>query len=209
VDVDGTMLDVALRHHRVYLAVVEEHGGRGLPLDVYWHLKRSGASWPDVLVRSGLAADEPGCLASFAARIEAPGQLMTDSVVAGMERLLAVWSGWAHVAAVSLRHDHGALTGQLDRLGLGPCLDDVVSAEGGGGARTVKAALVEPFAGAGPVIVIGDTEVDVLAAGDCGAIAIAVTWGIRSRPLLEACAPAAVVDTVDELGGQIERLAPS
>lgn len=49
-------------------------------------------------------------------------------------------------------------------------------------------------------VYVGDAGVDVLAARAAGMAAVAVTWGAGTREELESLGPAAVVDTVAELG---------
>ena len=46
---------------------------------------------------------------------------------------------------------------------------------------------------------IGDSEVDVLTAKNAGMHSVAVSWGFRSREVLENSAPDVIVDTPDEL----------
>jgi phosphoglycolate phosphatase len=47
--------------------------------------------------------------------------------------------------------------------------------------------------------VIGDTPTDVVTARRAGALAVAVTWGFRSRADLEAAGPDRIVDRPEEL----------
>ena len=54
-------------------------------------------------------------------------------------------------------------------------------------------------AGVTPVACIGDETRDIEAARRAGLVAVAVSWGLARVEALEACAPDALVDTVDEL----------
>lgn len=48
-------------------------------------------------------------------------------------------------------------------------------------------------------VYIGDTDVDIMTAKNSGMMSIAVSWGYRSRDVLEAKSPDYIVDSVEEL----------
>ena len=48
-------------------------------------------------------------------------------------------------------------------------------------------------------VYIGDTDVDVMTAKNSGMTAVAVSWGYRSRDIIEAAGPDYIADTVEEL----------
>ncbi len=56
IDLDGPILDVTRRYHRLYADFVRAHHGQALPQAAYWKLKRSKT--PDVVIlrKSGVSA---------------------------------------------------------------------------------------------------------------------------------------------------------
>lgn len=48
-------------------------------------------------------------------------------------------------------------------------------------------------------VYIGDTDVDVMTAKNSGMTAVGVSWGYRSRDIIEAAGPDYIADTVEEL----------
>ena len=52
---------------------------------------------------------------------------------------------------------------------------------------------------AGEAVMIGDTEFDILMAKNLQMDSIAVSYGVHERKRLLSCAPAVIVDTIDEL----------
>lgn len=99
--------------------------------------------------------------------------------------------GWAELfAAVAGANDDE--TGGAKHEVVGRALDQLAALAGGP---------LRPDA----VVMVGDRAGDVAGARDHGIEAIAVTWGFGSREELEGAAPAAIVDTIDELAELLDR----
>lgn len=64
---------------------------------------------------------------------------------------------------------------------------------------SVFAVLEELGIDACDAVYVGDSEVDVLTAENCGMDCIAVSWGFRSRETLAEAGAKVIVDTVDEI----------
>ncbi|NQU11641.1 hypothetical protein HQ590_12680, partial [bacterium] len=80
-DLDGTLLDVSIRHHAVYRSVLQQWDEAPLPRDAYWALKRRGASTEAILTRSGLAPRVADFSELFVKWIEHPRFLACDKLV--------------------------------------------------------------------------------------------------------------------------------
>lgn len=211
-DVDGTLLDVRARHHRLYAELVRTRGGDPLSPDRYWSAKTDAVPWRTILDASALGAgDEAAFLSAFADQIEDPERLEADTVVDGILTVLAELRPRAELGAISLRRHHESLVGQLRHLGLAECFARVDSAAGHRDARAEKHRLIATWrAGAGragPLVVVGDTEVDVLAARDAEVSVVAVTWGLRSIDRLRWTPADGLVETPADLLTVIDRVA--
>ncbi len=199
-DLDGTLLDVAARHHHVYTELCAAFGGDPLDRTTYWRLKRLRAGWPQILGASGLTTEQfAGFEAEFDARIELPENLGFDVLFPAAIPLLTAAAAHSCVL-VARRASVTALRAQLGVLALRQYFDAIESAAGDGEpAFKVKAGLIRKAVPAdAQAIVIGDTELDVMAATSLGYPSIAVCSGMREREILELQEPTYLVD---DLGG--------
>jgi phosphoglycolate phosphatase-like HAD superfamily hydrolase len=200
-DLDGTLLDVAARHHHVYSELCASLGGDPLDRTTYWRLKRLRAGWPQILGASGLTPEQFATFeAEFDAQIELPANLGFDVLFPAAVPLLATASAAHTCVLVARRASVTALRAQLGVLAVRQYFDAIESAPGDGEpAFKVKAGLIRKAVPADtPAIVIGDTESDVMAASSLGYPSIAVCSGMREREILELQEPTYLVD---DLGG--------
>jgi phosphoglycolate phosphatase len=197
-DLDGTLIDVSKRHYSVYQDVLAELGGRALPFERYWELKRAGASWPEIMKSSELGDREASAfLGEFRSRIEQPRYLALDAAFSFTHEVMDGLS--AHdVHLVTLRQSASALRQQLRRLDLIRQFGAIASGQGDGGAQT-KAELIGKIPRGPQAIVVGDTEVDVEAARKLDAVAVAVTSGLRSATVLERSEPDLLIEDIRSL----------
>lgn len=90
-------------------------------------------------------------------------------------------------------------------------LVNVAVGEGGGREKKpapdmVEYALKKLGSNKNRAVYVGDSDVDVATARNSGLKLIAVSWGFRSRELLESLNADIIIDDPDELTGAIERL---
>ncbi len=200
-DLDGTVVDVAARHHETYRRVVDAVGGEALPIEVVWPAKRSGTKWGELLGASGVDLDEGEFVRRFAHTVEQAELLAFDTLLApGCIEALATF---ARVYLVTHRWHRHNLLAQLDALGLRPHFADVLSAPAQPGDRTAKARMLGDLASRGDVM-IGDTESDVLAAHELGIRSVAVRSGLRDDQFLSALDPTWLVDDISALPELLE-----
>lgn len=213
-DLDGTLVDVRGRHHRVYRECVELLGGRVLDVDEYWKLKRRDVRWPELLPLSDIDAGELSrFLDAFRARIEAAEYLERDPLIPGAAEAVALLATHGTVILVSLRRDHAALRAQLGRLGLLDRFDEVLSGHSEVRGHDVKAGLIRDRASGRRSVIVGDTEADVRAGKAAGIQTVAVTSGIRDEAYLTALEPDAllpsIVEAADWIGERFSRTGSS
>jgi phosphoglycolate phosphatase-like HAD superfamily hydrolase len=204
-DLDGTLIDVAPRHHRVYDEVTRELGGAPLAQPRYWSLKRRKTAWAELLPLSGLpAAVEGEYLDRFISRIERPDYLRADALFAGARDLLAAFA--AHFPErylVSLRRKPEALRAQLQWLQIDPHFTEILSGHSERDGVEVKTALIRERLRREPGVMIGDTEADVMAGKQLGMTTVAMHSGLRDEHFLGALGPDFLFGGLAELGAAL------
>ena len=193
IDLDGTLVNIAPRHHRVYTFCVDYFGGKPLPIADYWSLKRRDARWSEVLALSGLdAAIEPEFLRLFIGRIESAEELLKDKLFPESLAALEELSRDNTLYLLSLRRNKEALNQEVNNLGIRRYFKEILSGHSDTKAGTLnKKAEVIRSTGVDTdsVIIIGDTEADVAAAQQLGVVSVALGSGVRNRKFLEAMHP--------------------
>jgi phosphoglycolate phosphatase-like HAD superfamily hydrolase len=117
-----------------------------------------------------------------------------------MREVLGAFRARGRLALVTLRRSPENLSWQLDRLGLTPYFDRVVSGPGGADGWRTKQTLIESLGREwGTPMVVGDTEADVLAGQALGLPTCAVAFGIRSEEYLGSLRPTHLVRSPEAL----------
>jgi phosphoglycolate phosphatase len=206
-DLDGTLLDVAARHHHVYSAVCESLGGQPMARADYWHLKRQRTGWPEILAKSGVDETQIATFeAKFAELIELPDSLGFDVLFPETIPVLTRLAATYRCTLVSLRSSATALRAQLAVFALTPFFDAIEIAAAGTDPAFQKARLIRKTVPADdPAVVIGDTEADVAAANALGYLSIAVCSGIRDRDMLVGDHPGYIVDDIGGVEDALHR----
>jgi phosphoglycolate phosphatase len=200
-DLDGTLLDVAPRHYRVYSEVTREMGGAPMEQPAYWDLKRKKAKWAQILPLSGLSVDSEGAfLEKFIRKIEDPSYLEKDQLFPGsLEALRSLHGRGVACYLVSLRRQSERLRKQLEDLGVATYFTEILSGHSETDGSDVKGLLIAAqHPGPGDYI-IGDTEADILTGKQLGLHTVAVLSGIRDEGFLRALSPDYVVSDSSKL----------
>lgn len=202
-DLDGPILEVKFRHHRVYAEGIR--AARGTPLDVedFWQLKRERASDTELLRRSGVG---PEALDGFRAhrlrRIEDDEVLRDDLLQPGLTELLPELAAQHSLYLVTVRRCRDALERQLARLGLTWHFVAVLSGqETAAPAWQLKRDLITGCVLPAPGVdwIIGDTETEIFAGRALGLRTVAVCNGIRSEAFLRAHEPDYLLPSANQL----------
>lgn len=201
-DLDGTLVDVSARHHKVYCDVVAKFSGNALNKDEYWNLKRNKASWEDILPLSKIGADlKDEFLEEFIKLIENKDYLKLDKLIPGALKTARYLYSANTCYLVSLRRNPENLEAEINWLGLRPYFHKVLSGHSETDGSDVKTLLIRNALAENTGTIIGDTEADVLTGKDLGLTTIAVTSGIRSQEFLEHLNPNYICSTIAELPG--------
>lgn len=183
-DLDGTLLDC--RHRQVALTqwLLERHGAAPLANDVFWEMKRNGASTEQaiaVLYDDSLLAREVAL--EWRERVEQPEWLILDRPLPGVHEVLGrLQKNGVRMGLLTARGNRAGLDESLSRCGLISYFPDVEMVDPAH-ACLRKTSVLESWV---PSVFIGDTESDYSAAHNAGIPFIALTWGQRSEEWLAA-----------------------
>jgi phosphoglycolate phosphatase len=200
-DLDGPVLDVSQRYHRVHHDVVEELGGWPLPRNVYWEAKRDRVPEMEILTRTGLSPEAAArAAAERLCRIEEPQYLVLDRPWPWVAEALDELEGMGRLALVTLRKHLDRLDKQVRALGLPLFFEHVIAGRGDGTPKAKAALLRESGISWAPgSVLVGDTEVDVASGRELGLRTVALGCGIRTPALLEPWAPDALLDDLRQV----------
>jgi phosphoglycolate phosphatase len=192
-DLDGTLLDITEKFHRLYTQILREHGHEPLCKSEYWTLRRSGVTTGAVLARTGAGALLPQYEERFLSQVEAREWLAVDAPIDGVPDVLRRLRGAGRVVLVTLRRDRAALEWQLSHTGLDSHFDLVLSGhdlQSDGWQK--KVSLVRDALPGGDFAsswFIGDTETDMRAGKALGCRTAAVLTGMRDEHSLGLTEP--------------------
>jgi len=198
VDLDGTIVDCRERHYACYADLARESGISAVALDDYWNMKRARRSWREILGKSATQADDRQFASRFMDRIESPKYLAFDqpfpfahAAIAGLRSLADC------MLLVTMRRSVEGVASQLRQWDLLQQFDQVLAR---GTSEVTKGSLARGAfrATAKRVVCVGDTEEDIAAAREVGALACAVCSGLRDRSWLEAQLPDLIAEDLSE-----------
>ena len=208
-DLDGTLLDIREKYHRLHRRIATDLGREPLPRSIFWTRKRRGATLEALLpdweetVRQEYARRWLG-------EIELPVYTRFDRLVPGARHSLVRLAREFELVLVTLRRDGRELRRQLRDLGLDQLFNRLLVSGDHGGAELTKAHLLSltDLSEKRRSIVVGDTEEDVLAARAMRAPVIAVLTGLRDRAFLAALSPDLIIESVAQLPAALQFALP-
>ncbi|MBI2822296.1 MAG: HAD family hydrolase [Acidobacteria bacterium] len=205
-DLDGPVLDVSRRYYTVHCQILEDLKIQAVSFSCYWEGKRSMLGVEQIQTK----LSEGEMLENYRKRwletIEDPGVLRLDQVQPGAGAILRRLrdEGFELVLA-TLRQSCEHLAWELEHLDVARffdgilCSGDTSSAEGWVLKKRLVQRRLSPVSGA--LLLVGDTESDVLAAKALGICSVATLNGIRNRKILESLGPDFILQDLGELPG--------
>lgn len=201
VDLDGTILDVSEKFYRSYVDILSNEGHKPLAKAEYWRFKVSGMPEREIHLKSGAE------LSSFASirksHIETPAYQQFDQLIPGAFETLEKLSTRYELVLVTLRHHSENLKKELVGLGIDGFFRTILAADPASQTQksAIKVKLIrDEFPGfdSTDAVFIGDTEADILAGQQLGALCIAVTSGLRTANFLQSLNPDHLVSDIHE-----------
>jgi phosphoglycolate phosphatase len=197
IDLDGPILDVARRFYLVYSDLLKQADYLPFDSQSYWSLKRLSIKEGAIVQRNMPESGVPDYLQQRGRLLEDPAYLLFDRLQAGASDVLARWAGEHRVYLVTLRHNRKALLSQLKLLGIDGRFDEVFCAQDSEWTWQTKCEWIRAICGPKhDAVIIGATEMDVLAGHAAGIHTVAVTCGMRSRRFLEQLSPEKIVSNI-------------
>lgn len=210
-DLDGTLLDIRQRFHRLHTNCLTQLNGMPLPLDQYWQLKQAKTSEADILKVNRNEDLLPAYEAMRKEQIEAIDYLQMDDYWDGMTLYLHSLGEKFDLAIVTLRNDPATLLWQVENLGLNDFFPAILFPEPGDQSAVrheTKVNMVRRHFGSRQLSgwFVGDTEVDILAGKALGLKTCAVTFGLRNAGVMSALQPDFLAQSPEELYSLFDRL---
>ena len=209
-DLDGTLLDVSERYHRIYHDIMASCRQPVLSRAHYWECKRQRLS--EFQIFSQTAVDGARFVYYQEARqrlIEDPSYLSLDRpIISNLHQVLKDLAKRHCLFLVTLRNNRDLLHDQLKDLGLFDYFNAVLSPLSTRPRDTsdwrLKAGLIHKN-GLQPLeaFIIGDTEADILAGKAVGLRTCAVLSGLRDMDYLCSLNPDFLIDNVSHLSDQL------
>jgi phosphoglycolate phosphatase len=209
-DLDGTLLDIREKYHRLHCRIALDLGHAPLPRGTFWARKRTGVAVEDLLPDWDDAA-RAEYSRRWEAEIELPAYTRFDRLVPGARESLLRLAPSFELVLVTMRRDGQELRRQLRRLGVAPLFSRLLVRGDHDGTELTKAQLLRPTVtpNGRRSVVVGDSEEDMRAARSLGSPFVAVLTGMRDRDFLAALAPALIIESVAQLPAALQSVLPS
>jgi len=198
-DLDGTLLDIREKYHRLHCRIALDLGRQPLPRGTFWARKRRGIALEGLLPGWDEAA-RAEYSRRWLAEIELPLYTRFDRLVPGARESLLRLAPKFELVLVTLRRDGQELRRQLRRLGVGQLFSRLLVRGDHVGAEFNKAELVRLYPrDERESVVVGDSEQDARGARALDSSFVAVLTGMRDRAFLAALGPDLIIDSVAQL----------
>lgn len=206
-DLDGTLLDTL---EDLYLATNQALALHGLPLRSRDEVRLFVGNGVEMLIRRAVPADTDeetafAVLADFKIAYAAICEDHTKPYDGILDMLTALRERGIRVAVVSNKFD--AATKKLCEKYFGELVEVAIGEQAGVRKKpapdTVYEALKELGVTAEGAVYIGDSDVDIQTAKNCGMPCISVTWGLRDKDFLIENGAEILVDSPETLLGVI------
>lgn len=200
-DLDGTILDISERYYLIYKKVMEEFNANFLLKDKYWQLKREKTSVAKILKETSKNIGKVQYQKRGAQLIEDKRFLKYDKTFPEVYKVLDDFKKKHRLILVTLRRFLENLNWELVRLKLTPYFDTLLICQEGKPNWQAKANLIKNDLNFSKKdsIVIGDTEIDILAAQQLQIKSIAISRGMRTKEFLLRFKPDFIVDSLLEI----------
>jgi len=193
-DLDGPILDVSEKFHRIYSDLVTDFGGHPLPKEDYWSRKKSRQADSKILEDSRLSSSlEKEYRRRRTSLIETESYWRFDRVWPEVRDAIARSPHCGTLVLVTLRNNRRELEAQLKHLEIDHWFQKVLSESGDA---------------AGPArhdVKVGDTETDLRAGKKLGLRQVAVAFGIRDAIILAKENPDLLLDQPSQLANWISQ----
>lgn len=206
-DLDGTLIDISERHYRVYHSLVSRLGGIPLSKPVYWRMKRNKTP-TSIMISSSLLPKESlyEYMEKFIKKIEEPKLLDLDKIFSYTIPTLDLLSKTSQLYLTTARQFADRTKKQLTKLNLITRFKDIKIYRSVSTETRSKVVMIKQLFLSSNIMVIGDTEDDILSAQELSITSVAVTSGLRNKSRLGYYNPTYLIKNISELPKIINNL---
>ncbi|MEW6606251.1 MAG: HAD hydrolase-like protein [bacterium] len=201
IDLDGPILDVSEKYYAVYRYILGKTAPNILSKDAYWEMKKNRVPSEEIFKESGVELSQEISLHRWKQLIETPEFLKYDIMWPWVPDVLKTLYNNYSLILITLRNSYENLIDELRDFEILDFFKTILTEKDNGGSLYTKKRLLENYPEFIPVssIIVGDTEVDILAGKELNIKTIAVLSGIRNRELLESLCPDFIIDNISSL----------
>jgi len=201
-DLDGPILDVSKKYYTVYSDILLEHKEEPISKNKFWALKRSKAPIEDILTVTNSQKIIKKYKKSWIEKIETKNYQKFDTLQTDIINVLNKCAERRRLVIVTLRRNRKRLLTQLRDLGIIHYFKDVLSSGVDIQPRwQIKYNLITNYLhdkNKDKHIIIGDTELDILAGKNLYFYTIAISNGIRNDKILLKSNPDYIFQSISE-----------
>jgi len=209
-DLDGTLLNVKPKYYAAYCAFLARCDAEPLQIETFWEMKRAGISYQEILQAGKLAGCDGARLSLFIKEIiETESFLRLDEPFDDSKGVLDALSRKHQCCLVSMRRNEMTFQRQIGWLGIGQYFTKVLSAcsfEDQSNRLTAKALALKSGQIGSPLLMIGDSRMDMLTGKQLRARTCAVSTGLCNHERLESYEPDFVIDSLSALPSVVAAL---
>ncbi|AIJ04929.1 hypothetical protein JH146_0078 [Methanocaldococcus bathoardescens] len=210
-DLDGTLIDTSDRHYKVYNDILKLNGFQiSISKEKFWELKREGKKTIEMLPNNCPKEFAEKFKNEWIKRIEKREYLKLDTPIYGVSEVLSMlYNKNIELILVTLRHNESNLIWELKNLKLIRYFKEILVGsplELKDKSILIKKYLTNHSSKTADLLIVGDSETDILAGKYLGISSVAVTYGIRSKNFLKKLNPEFYIDNIYELPKIIEKI---
>lgn len=215
-DLDGPILDIRQKCWKVHNKVVDEMGGKIFAnSQYYWKQKQKSISKKVILKECAIDPElARKYLDRYIALIETEKYLSYDKIIEGTLDILEQMSKSHTLVLVTGRRNRITARKQIRKLDLDRYFSDLLISGSPNGGETADQAkrkkILEEAKESGKLggLMVGDSEVEILAAKALNLPSVAVLGGIRSRSYFKRHEPNFMISHLSELPALIVSMEP-
>ena len=210
-DFDGPILSNRKKYHKVLVETLKilEKNSTQFSEDIYWENKRIKMKENEFILFEN--QNEYDLFNKIRiALIESPYYTKYDSLQYGIINILTELKlkGFINIL-LTMRNNSWSLHKQISNLGIDKYFNMVLNSDNNSGDLGVKAELIEKNilvnTKINEIIMIGDTEGDLLTANNLNVSCLAVSYGIRTNAYLKSLNPYKIFDQPSELNDYLRK----
>jgi phosphoglycolate phosphatase-like HAD superfamily hydrolase len=196
------LIDISNKHYALYRDTIIKFGGIPLTYSFYWKLKRNKTSVVTILQKSKIIGDHVSLYnKEFLNKIETPYYLSFDKIFSYTHKTLDALKKIGYIIyLVSYRSSKENAFKELISMNLESKFNNIEIGKISNNGIDTKIKFIRKLSKIKKrMIIVGDTEDDIIAAKSLDAISIGVLTGIRNVTQLQKLQPTFIVKNISSI----------